>query len=220
MKIQKFWFYQKFALLDGPIVVIDAYCATTNINLILSKKPGKLILANEKNYQKAKRVYKDALVAGESLSAPFIFNLSNMPYEIAESDLAKKVIVYMTVNGTRVFEKFVGQDKKTIACAFNNLKAVAEWLKKYAAVNIILAGDQTRETLDDEICGQMLEKELRNESYNWNDYQERVGEFIKNYYRMPSYWPENLKLVFAKNCYNIVPSGFLNKEGLIEIRPL
>lgn len=43
------------------VVVVDLWAATTNIVLMLGKKPARLIIINDDKYKAAKNLYKDSL---------------------------------------------------------------------------------------------------------------------------------------------------------------
>lgn len=218
MKVTSFWFWETPIKINEPIVVIDAWAATTNLSIILSKNPRRLILVNEKNYQKALAAYPNSLLIGESYQLPQNkFVVSNYPSDIYQADLKSQSLLYMTVNGTRVFEKFKDR-KSVIGCSLNNLQAVVDFLRDKKRVTIIMAGDYPNKVLEDKLSAQILVKELEGKKYDW----EKLKEQIKNFIR-PSYsWPEKeekegLKQLFAKSRYNIIPAGKINKEGFIEI---
>ncbi len=221
MQIKIYWFWEASRLISSPIVVIDAWAATTNLSLILSKKPKRLILVNEKNYQKALKIYKGSFLMGESFQLPPTkFNFTNYPSDLYQADLKNQSLLYMTANGTRVFEKF--KDKKmVIGAAFNNLAAVVSFLKKYSKISLVLAGDYPHKVLEDKICAQIYLCELRNKKYNWQAIKKRLSEIIVNYYTWPATQEkEGLRHIFEKSRYNIIPTAKVNKEGFVEIKDL
>lgn len=83
MIINKYWLWDLPKKIEGIAIVIDTFAATTNLPIIISEKPGKLIITNEENLVKAKNVYPDGLVIGESTTLPKnTFICSNFPSDI------------------------------------------------------------------------------------------------------------------------------------------
>ena len=220
MKISVYWFWEALKNLPEPIIAIDVWAATTNLVTILSKNPKHLIIVNEENFPRAEAIYPNSFLVGESEILPSkVFDVSNYPPDIAAAWLRNKSVLFMTDNGTRVFEKYQG--KQVISCAFVNLAAVAEFLRDKKQLTIIMAGDKPNKTLEDEICSQILIKEIKREKYDWEDLAEKMKKFIKSYYQ----WPpkeENkaLPIVLRRSKYEIIPAGRLNKKGFVEIGPL
>ena len=202
-------------------MAIDAFAMTTNLSIILDQKPKKLILVNEKNYQKALNFYEKTILIGESNQlSTATFAVSNAPSDIVKINFKGKSVIYMTINGTRVFEKFAGHGQ-VLGCAFNNLKAVANYLKGFQKITIALAGDYPNTLLEDKLCAQILGWEIEGKKYDWEDFKKKMRKFIRNYYN----WPPDkeiasLRIVFDKSKYAIIPAGFINKEGFVEVKCL
>jgi phosphosulfolactate phosphohydrolase-like enzyme len=221
MKISCFWSWEIPVNIDGPIVVIDAWAATSNLPIILSKKPARLILVNEQNLDRARQFYSQAVLIGESYQKPPIsFVVSNAPSDVVKADLKGKTVLFMTINGTRIFEKFKDV-RLVIGCAFNNLKSVVKFLQNKDKVTIIMAGDNPNKVLEDKLCAQVLQDELENKTYDWLLLKAKTSRFIQDYYAWPEQTElESLTIIFAKSTYNIIPVSLINKEGFVEIKSL
>lgn len=225
MKINQFWSWE-----DPPYskigVVIDSYAATSNVNIMLQKKPKKLLVINEKNLRKAVNKYPDGLLIGESDKFAFEFLSSNHPSDIIKLNLNNKIVLYMSINGTKVFEKFISKYKRIITCAFVNLRPVSRWLieQKISEVSLIMSGDiseSRREKVEeDKICADILKYELDKQSYNWSIYKEKITDFINSYYGNPQKRYLSLPLVLDLNRYNVVPLVFRNKAGFLEVKKI
>jgi phosphosulfolactate phosphohydrolase-like enzyme len=221
MKINKYWFWEAPQKLNGPVVAVDIWAATTNLSIMLKRKVKRIILANENNYQTILNKYPKSLFIGESnFLSEDKFYTSNRPSDIAKTYLKNRKVVFMTINGTRVFEKYKKQ-KIIIAGSFVNLKSVAKFLRKYQRINIILAGDKPNKVLEDEIFGQLIIKEIKKQHYDWTFYKQKAQQFVRKYYQ----WSESAELlslpyVFSLSKYEIIPAGFVNKEGFLEIKNL
>lgn len=223
MKILKYWFWETPEKVNQPIVVIDAFAATTNLVIMLSKKPKRIILTNEDNYQQALKIYPKSVLIGESRILPAsVFETGNPPSDIYKLDLKGKSIIYMSENGTRVLEKFK-KHKNIIAAAFVNIKKVVDYLKRFPKATIIMAGDQAfnKKVLEDSVCADLIIKGVNGRGYDWQSLKKRLVSFIRNYYQwVPEKEKASLTLVLAESNYEIIPAGIINKEGFMEIKNL
>lgn len=220
MQISAYWFWKVPKKVSEPIVVIDAWTATTNLSIILAKKPKRLVIVNEENFKEALRIYSHSILVGESQVLPeSSFEISNFPCDLIKADLTGKTVVYMTINGTRVFEKFCERGM-VIGAAFNNLKAVVGFLKNKEKFTFVMAGSYPDEVLEDEICNDVLKYELGGKEYDWEKLQNQAKNFIRNYYAYPKKQEESFPQVFERLVYNIIPSCQKNKEGFLEIKNL
>lgn len=217
MKISTYWAWQTPKNLKGAVVIIDVYRMTTNLSLLLAKKPAHLLIVNEKNFQKAKKVYKKTLLLGESPIFPLSKFRATYPQQMVKKDFKDKTLLYMTLNGSRMFEKFYQEGRMVVGVGINNLKAVIGFLKKEKKVAIIMAGDRGREIEDDKITAEILEKELRGKRYDWQREKERMITFFKSYYSPKKVRDESIPFIFDRSVYNIVPVCQRNHEGFLEI---
>lgn len=220
MKISKYWLWQAPQEIFSPVVAIDVWAATSNLVTILSKDPKHLIIVNEENFQKAQALYPNSVLVGESSILPKkVFAVGNYPLDIYNASFDNKSVLFMTANGTRVFEKY--QDRQVFGCAFVNLAAVSEFLRNQKQLTIIMAGDKPKQTLEDEICSQVLIKEIKKEKYDWEVLSEKIKRFVKDYYQWPEA-EENQGLPIVLDCskYEIIPVSNLNKDGFVEIERL
>lgn len=223
MEVNRYWSWEIPKNLQQIVVLIDSYAATTNLNIILDDNPKSLIIVNDKILGKAKKMYPENLVIGESLTLAFEeFDISNFPSEIAKRNLKDKVVLYMSINGTRVLESLFRNKRTIISCAFNNIKAVCRWLRKQNVkeVQVVMAGDYPEEVLEDKLCAEILRSEIEETSYDWKNLSKEVTYYINNYYGNPKMRQESLPFVLDINRYNIVPTVLKNEKGFLEVRPL
>lgn len=95
MEIEKRWFadftpreIEKIRQRRETVVVVDLWAATTNLVLMVAKKPARVIVVNDQRYPQAARTYTGAILIGESrktLQEKFVS--SNDPMEIERVDI-------------------------------------------------------------------------------------------------------------------------------------
>lgn len=223
MKVYKYWFWEMPQEINSPAVIIDSWAATTNISIILSQRPERLIITNEKKLVESQSLFPDALTIGESNILPKeTFARSNFPYDISQGDFKDRIILYMSTNGTKLMEATFAKTKQIVSCSFNNLSAIKNWLirKNEQEVTIIMAGQMGIEAQEDRVCADILEKELKGDIYSWQMVAREVEKYIKNYYIIPQKYQGSLPYVLDLNAYNIVPVAVRNKQGFLEIKRL
>ena len=79
------------------------------------------------------------------------FDLGNSPAEFTAAAVGGRRLVMTTTNGTRAFAAARPADR-VLAASFFNRTAVAEAVRKDAAVAIVCAGKEGRFSLDDAVC--------------------------------------------------------------------
>jgi 2-phosphosulfolactate phosphatase len=91
------------------------------------------------------------------------FALGNSPSEYTREVVAGKTIVFYSTNGSRAIVK-AKYSANLFICSFNNMKALAKYLKKLNEdVIIICSGNNNFFSLEDSVCAGMLVSELMNE---------------------------------------------------------
>lgn len=68
--IEKVWFHElpKDQKIDSIVVMVDVNAASSNMSVLLSKNPKKLLVVNEENLSQARQIYPQSILTGESLS--------------------------------------------------------------------------------------------------------------------------------------------------------
>ena len=222
MEIRRIWFHNLPEKLPGNVVVVDAYAASANMSTLLSKKPNKLIIVNEESLERASGIYEDAILVGESDSLPsseFLFN--NQPVNMYQGDVTGKNVLWMSVNGSRVFEETMKHAEigEVLAGAFNNSRAVTEYLNhRNGLVYIVMAGNRGIEVTEDRICGEILERRLKGEKVDWEEVKKDVSAFLVENYDLKEARRDLPYIVDRIDEFNIVPRCFKNKEGFLEIK--
>ncbi|MBI2029235.1 2-phosphosulfolactate phosphatase [Candidatus Gottesmanbacteria bacterium] len=223
MSINKYWMWELPEKIDGTAIIVDAFAATTNIPIILSKKPKKLIIINGEILDKAKKIYPDGLVIGESTTLPKkTFICSNFPSDIIKCKFKNKIVLYMSSNGTKAIESVWRLTNHTVSCSFNNMLAVKKYIhnKKENNITVVMAGEFYKKVLEDQLCAEAIIKEIKEEKYSWSDVSDKLIEYIKFHYKAVRKDFQSLDLTLNKNSYNIVPGLFKNNNSFLEVKSL
>ncbi|MBI2010406.1 MAG: 2-phosphosulfolactate phosphatase [Candidatus Chisholmbacteria bacterium] len=231
MIIRSYWL-QKLPkrLGKGIYVVIDVWGATTNLAIMLSQKPKKLLITNKEQLPRLLRQYPKAIIVGESLRGNIKFTVSNLPNEVEAANFKDKIIAFSTTSGTKAFEQ-LKRHHSIIGCAFNNISAVAKFLRRQnQPVIIITAGDPNFRAQEDEFGREVLIKEIRHEKYNWKNLQPKIKQLIidqetTHYSHLPGHQitphlKSGIDTLLKRNQYSIIPTLQLDNNGFLEIVPL
>ena len=235
MQVERRWFADfKQEEIEGirvrreTVVVVDLWAATTNIVLMLAKKPARLILINDEKYSQAARVYPDAVLIGQSNIIPEekFASSTNKSADVDKVDIGGKVVLYVTFNGTRVLEAFSGNEAGFVfAGALTNYQVLTDHLKKVnpAKVKIAAAGNLTGELggvtfLEDWLGAELYEKSLRGEKFDFRIESECFKKELLAQGREDleeaeeKIWP----FIFAPES-NVLPTSFINGDGFVEV---
>lgn len=223
MEIERIWFHQlpKGRQLEGNIVMVDANAASSNLSVLLSKNPNHLIVVNEESLARARSTYSGSILVGESLSLPEEqFLASNHISDIARVEVEGRNILWMSNNGSRVLERAVKSCQgQVLAGGFNNCLALTNFLiNDSKPVYIIMSGNQGDEVLEDRICGEVIEKRLKGETFDWNAQKEQVVQFIMEYYAGQRQIKDDLPYLLHLDQFGIVPKCFINDSGFLEVK--
>lgn len=222
IQIPIYWYWEAPKELTGLLIAVDTWTATTNLSIILNQKPKRLVIVSETNLLKAKKIYPDAVTIGEShLLAKDNFDIPNLPAKIASARLAGNSVLYMTINGTRIFEKYVDKNQTIIAASFNNLGAIADYVRSHNKATLLLAGDNYRKNMEDRVFSEIINSELAGNKYRWDEIRKELEIYIIHHYRHErDDLSVDFKLVFSRSGYEIIPQGFINSRGFIEVKNL
>lgn len=220
--IQKVWFHQMPNQLTGAVIVIDAFAASANMSILLSKNPRRLVVVNEQNLKRARKLYTGSLLVGESsLLKKEEFTCSNELKDMYQADVMGKDVLWLSDNGSRVFEKTMAtQNDIVVAGAFCNTKEVAKYFlnqPKDIPIIIIMAGNRGRKVDEDRLCADVIEDRLLNRQFDWNKIKREAEKGVRSYC-LKSEADRNLPYLFRLDEFNIVPQCVINKDGFIEIR--
>lgn len=224
MKIKRIWFHQLpiGEKLEGNVVMVDANAASSNMSVLLSKKPVHLIVVNEDNLSRARDTYLNSVLVGESLLLDENeFSASNHITDMLQVEEVKNIL-WMSINGSRVFERAVRSSQgKILAGAFNNCLALVNFLvSDIKPVYIIMAGNQGDEVLEDRICGEIIEKRLKGESFDWDTQKEQVAQFLLEYCAGQRQIKNDLPYLLNLDQFDIIPNCYINDSGFLEIKNL
>ena len=235
MKIQKRWFadfkpqeIEEIRLKQETVVVVDLWAATTNIVLMLRKKPERLIVVNDEKYLRAKEVYQDAVLVGQSTEIPqdAFASSTNQSFDVDQVDVAGKIVFYLSFNGTRVLEAFSTNQKGLLFVgALSNYESLVHHLRRSDVenVHIVASGNLTGEMggvvfIEDLMGGEVIEKKLKGGVFDFEVFSGQIKR------AMLSYHPEDLQeaeekiwpYIFGPQV-KILPTAFVNEEGFVEV---
>ncbi|OGD92846.1 hypothetical protein A2697_05205 [Candidatus Curtissbacteria bacterium RIFCSPHIGHO2_01_FULL_41_44] len=213
------------------VVVVDLWAATTNIVLMLAKKPQRLILVSDDKFPEAEKVYPQSVLIGQSKVIPEekFASSSNKSSDVDKVDIAGKVVLYVTFNGTRVLEAFSSNEKGLIfAGSMTNLEALVLRLRGLSPskVNVVASGNLTGEMggvvfIEDFLGAEIIEKKLKGQELDFQAAAEMMKQEMLKYYPADleeaedKVWP----YIFGQQT-NILPTAFINNEGFVEaVRP-
>lgn len=210
---------------DSLCVVIDVNAATTNLAILLTKKVKKIIIANELNLLSLKKKYPDVFIIGESKTLPKeLFDASNLPLDCIKLNLYKKIVLYMSNNGSKVIETlFQRRAKKIITASFVNINCVAHYLEKInGSILLIPAGEDSfphKIAKEDLYCAQALKKLVVGEKINLKDYLKKSKEFILSKYpwKNQKLASKVVKIELALDSYPLIPSCSLAKDQTLVV---
>lgn len=222
MEIKKVWFHQLpvYQKIDTTVIMVDANAASSNIPVLLSKKPNKLFVLNEQNLSKARQIYPESILVGESLSLdPREFSASNHISRIHLVEAKGKEILWMSINGSRVLERACQNScNQVLVGAFNNCLALTTYLTNRSEdVLIIMAGNQGQEVLEDKVCADIIEERLKAQFTGWKGRDGEVANFIREFCFDQKEIEDDLPLLLNLDQFNIVPLCIRNSDGFLEI---
>lgn len=202
---------------NGIAIVVDNYLATTNMVIFFQRHVSKLFIVNEANLAEAQEQFPEALLIGESLQE-VKFNISNSTSEISQADLSGRIVLYMTMNGTKALEALDFKAlKKVFVCSFLNLTAVCERVKAIRGddlVTILKSGNLGQDTSEDDYCATLIKDKLRGLSMvRWN-YIKDIKEFCyKTYNAIGS----DVEIMLKLDSYKTVLEAKVLDNNLVEI---
>lgn len=223
--INKIWLDELPQQLTGVAIVVDAYCASANMPILLAKSPERLVVVNEDGLERARRLYPNPILIGESFVLPESeFACNNHFKNTYAVDVSGRSVLYMSLNGSRLAEEVIKRmkDGEVVAGSFQNAEAVARFAKdRKVPIHIIMAGNGGFRVEEDRICAEVIEKKIMKTPFDWEDAKEKISSFAIGYYGQfsTSEIEENLEyLVGRLDEFNIVPTFFLNQDGFVEVR--
>lgn len=210
--------------LEGTVVVVDLCAASTNVCIILAKEPARLLVVNDDNIAKARQLYSDTILVGESETlAPTKFVSSNRPADIDRVDVHGQTVLWMSFNGSRVIEMAMratgnGQFGEVIVGALCNASAVADYCReRNQRVVLIQAGDRGTPVYEDESGAIVIRAKLQNESVDIGSLIDKAQTVIMRDYEPEVATPKNFSLLFTLDTFPLVPSCVVNADGFYEL---
>lgn len=213
---------------NNALVVIDIWAATTDLVLMLSRGPSRLIITSDQRYLQAEKTYPGAIIIGESKKIPKEKILSsNDPYEIDKVDISNRIVLFVTNNGTRVLEALSsGATGRVFAGSLVNFRALVSCLKSgdFERIMIVAAGNLTGDKggkvfIEDWLAADVFEKSLTGQEVDLGSVGEQIRKAVFDIYQEETdippekrFWP----YIFAPES-DIVPTAFINSDGFVEV---
>jgi phosphosulfolactate phosphohydrolase-like enzyme len=235
MNVQKRWFADLSSEeIEGIrrkheiVVVVDLWAATTNIVLMLGKKPKRLILINDQKYAKAKEIYPDGVLIGQSKSIPEkkFASASNNSADVDQVDVLGKVVLYISFNGARILETFADGEKGWVFTgSLTNYWELIGYLRARNSpkVNIIAAGDLTDELggakpMEDWFGSKIFEKAILGEKFDFEFGTQQIKKqlLIQGGYDLENAQNKIWPYIFGSQV-DILPTAFINNQGFVEV---
>ena len=235
MQVDKRWFLdfrpeeiEEIRQNQELVVVVDLWAATTNIILMLTKKPSRLVIVDDEKYATAKNLYQRTVLIGESDHIPpesFAAG-SNRTFDVDQVDIDGKTVLYLSFNGARVIEAFAGPQKGLVFVgAMTNFGVLAKELLRLGPdkVNIVAAGNLTGKLrgavfVEDFMGAEILEKELKGQRFDLEAERDRMKREMLGYLTEDledadeKVWP----YIFGPQV-DILATAFINKNGFAEV---
>ncbi|WP_342551802.1 2-phosphosulfolactate phosphatase [Paenibacillus sp. FSL R7-0652] len=142
------------------VVVIDVLRTTSTIVTALAHQAAGVIAA-ETVPQAKQMMVRNSIRGGERFDKKITgFDAGNSPYEYMSSDIAHKMIILTTTDGTRALIKAT-KARHVLAGSFLNVKAVAAALIELQRdILLLCAGEQDDFALEDGLCAGCIIEEL------------------------------------------------------------
>ncbi len=166
----------------NPKVLIDIYRSTTTMPLMLKRGANMIIPVSSVSVaKKIKSDNPDYVIAGEryGFKVPG-FQMSNSPYEVMNTELAGKTVIFTSTNGTRVLNK-IKEPEAIFICSYINIFATLPLLKKFDAIDAVLSGRPDGYADEDYYFGMFIKDYLEkgNEKFDYYVDLTRKGQGTK-----------------------------------------
>ncbi len=166
----------------NPKVLIDIYRSTTTMPLMLKRGANMIIPVSSVSVaKKIKSDNPDYVIAGEryGFKVPG-FQMSNSPYEVMNTELAGKTVIFTSTNGTRVLNK-IKESEAIFICSYINIFATLPLLKKFDAIDAVLSGRPDGYADEDYYFGMFVKDYLEkgNEKFDYYVDLTRKGQGTK-----------------------------------------
>ena len=166
----------------NPKVLIDIYRSTTTMPLMLKRGANRIIPVSSVSVaKKIKSDNPDYVIAGEryGFKVPG-FQMSNSPYEVMNTELAGKTVIFTSTNGTRVLNK-IKESEAIFICSYINIFATLPLLKKFDAIDAVLSGRPDGYADEDYYFGMFVKDYLEkgNEKFDYYVDLTRKGQGTK-----------------------------------------
>ncbi len=106
----------------SPKVLVDVYRSTSTMPIMLKQGARYIIpVGTVAAAKKLKEEHSDYIIAGERYGFKIPgFDMSNSPYESANTDFANRVVIFTSTNGTKVLQK-IKESELIMVASFVNI---------------------------------------------------------------------------------------------------
>lgn len=174
-------------LKNSIAIVCDVLRASSTIITALENGCLRIIPVEkvEQAFERAKGYNKNGiLIGGERRGRPVDgFELGNSPSQYKRTVVQNKTVIFTTTNGTKALH-FAHSAQDVLVLAFLNMSAIFRYIiNKESDINIIAAGANGDNSLEDSVCcGLLIHKLLKNNQFLLNDLTEETYSNSKKYF--------------------------------------
>lgn len=162
----------------GLTVVIDVFRAFTTAAYVMANGADRIIpVGSLEEAFELKRRNLDWVLMGERNGERVEgFDYGNSPFEIEHVDFTGKIVIQTTASGTQGVVN-AKTAKEIILGSFVMAEAIVKHIKivRPEVVSLIAMGDRGVEpNVEDELCAEYIENQIRNSSPNFEEMKERI----------------------------------------------
>ncbi len=160
---------------EGIAILVDVFRSTSSIPILLARGAEYIIPTKTvKEARDLKKKIPNALLVGERYGFKIRkFDYGNTPAMIWTKDLAHRVIIFTSTNGTMVLNKITGADA-IYTSSFINHSATCEKVKDAEKVQIFVSGRPDGKAEEDEIYANFLAAQLRGKDVDPAEVMDKV----------------------------------------------
>ena len=206
-------------VVKGLVIMIDVFRASSTLTSLCMMPIKKIVVAQE---PPAEKLNGDCFFMDDD--HPFR-DKDNSPISALNTDFENVERAYIiSKNGTQISELIKNADEFLFA-SFLNVKYVAEYVKRntFEEVNIIAIGNirVPEETLEDNLCAEVLQKYLANELIDHEKINKVMMERIEEI-KLDPRSPQGIlvendrKICTSFNIFNVIPKAVV-VDNLIEV---
>lgn len=192
----------------GIVVIIDVLRACTTLPILFKQGMREVVPVVEIEEAEEFRKHGYVLIGeGDHGSQHDIFHYNNSPTDVLGVDFTGKSGVLRSNNATRAIH-LAEQATDIIMGSFLNIRAIVDYINAHhlQEVTLVALGRLNTVGIEDELCAQVIDHELRGESYDFDAIAEDVrtsptAELVRGKLARP----QDVEIAVQLNAYPCVP---------------